>query len=82
MQANLLPRSYATQGFVTFDAILAKERNYRNQNPTDQFLPLAIEVFDCLHKHVDMFLHDCANAIWSLKAPKGLHLSTLVIFLH
>ncbi len=28
-----------------------------------------------------MFLHDCANAIWSLKGTKGPHLSTLVIFL-
>jgi hypothetical protein len=28
-----------------------------------------------------MFLHDCANAMWSLKGPKGLHLSTLVTFL-
>ncbi len=27
-----------------------------------------------------MFLHDCANAIWSLKRPKNLHLSTLVTF--
>jgi hypothetical protein len=27
-----------------------------------------------------VFLHDCANAIWSLKGPKGFHLSILVIF--
>jgi hypothetical protein len=26
-------------------------------------LPLEIEVFGCLHKHVDVFLHDRANAI-------------------
>jgi hypothetical protein len=25
-----------------------------------------------------VFLHDCANAIWSLKGTKGFHLSTLV----
>jgi len=29
-----------------------------------------------------MFLHDCANAIWSLKGIKGPHLSTLVTFFH
>ncbi len=29
-----------------------------------------------------MFLHDCANAISSLKGPKGLHLFVLVIYLH
>jgi hypothetical protein len=60
----------------------AKERSYCNQHPTDQFLPLKIGIFDCLHKHVDVFLHDCANAIWNLKRPKGPHLSTLVIFFH
>jgi hypothetical protein len=43
--------------------IQAKIRNYRNRHVIDKFLPLAIEVFGCLHKHVDVFLHDCANAI-------------------
>jgi len=28
-----------------------------------------------------MFLHNCANAIWSLKRPKDLPFSVLVIFL-
>jgi hypothetical protein len=45
MQVNLLPWSCATQGFVTFNATQTKERNYRNQHPINQFLPLAIEVF-------------------------------------
>jgi hypothetical protein len=59
---------------------LSKERSYYNQHPTDQFLLLIIKVFDYLHKHVNVFLHDCANAIWSLKGLKGLHISTLDIF--
>jgi hypothetical protein len=80
-QAYLLPRSCTTQGFTIFNVAQAKERSYRNQHPINQFLPLAIEVFGCLHKHVDVFLHDCANANWSLKGPKGFHLSTLVTFL-
>jgi hypothetical protein len=63
MQLDLFPRSCATQGFVALDAAQAKEWSYHNQHPTDQFLPLAIVVFHCLHKHVDVFLHDCANAI-------------------
>jgi hypothetical protein len=29
-----------------------------------------------------VLLHNYANAIWSLKRPKGLHFSTLVIFLY
>jgi hypothetical protein len=43
--------------------------NYCNQHPIDQTLPLAIEVFGCSHKHVDVFLHNRVNAIWSLKRP-------------
>jgi len=29
-----------------------------------------------------VFLHDCANAIWSLKGIEGFHLSTLITFFH
>jgi hypothetical protein len=82
MSAYLLLWSCAIQGFVTFDVVQAKERSYCNQHPINQFLPLTIEIFGCLHKHVDVFLHDCVNVIWSLKGPRGLHLSTLVTFLH
>jgi hypothetical protein len=81
-QVDLLPQSCATQGFVTSDVVQAKKRNYHNQRPINQFLPLAIEVFGCLHKHANVFLHDCVNAIWSLKGTKGPHLSTLVTFFH
>jgi hypothetical protein len=79
---DLFPWSCATQGFVAFDAAQAKERSYRNWHPTDQFLSLTIEIFGCLHKHANVFLHDCLNAIWSLKGTEGLHLFTLVTFLH
>jgi hypothetical protein len=71
----------AIQGFVASNATQAKERSYHKQHPIDQFFPLAIEVFGCLHKHVDVFLHDCAIAIWSLKGLEGPHLFTLVMFL-
>ncbi len=66
---DLFPRSCTTQGFAAFDVAHAKERSYCNQHPIDQVLPLIIEVFGCLHKHVNVFLHDCINAIWSLKGP-------------
>ncbi len=78
----LLPQSCTTQGFATLNVAQAKERSYHNRHPIDQFLPLEIEVFDCLHKHADVVLHNCVNAIWSLKGIKCLHLSTLVTFLH
>ncbi len=63
MRANLIPLFCTIQGLATFDTIRAKERNYCNRHPINQFLPLAIEIFGCLHKHADVFLHDCANAI-------------------
>jgi hypothetical protein len=63
MRGDLLPWSYATQGLATLDATQAKEKNYRNQHPTNEFLHLTIEVFGCLHKHADVFSHNCANVI-------------------
>jgi hypothetical protein len=48
----------------------------------DQFFALTIEIFGYLQKHADVFLHDCANAIWSLKGIEGLHIPTLVTFFH
>jgi hypothetical protein len=66
MQVDLFPWSYGTQIFLAFDAAQAKERSFRNWHPIDQFFPITIEVFGYLHKHANAFLHDCANAIWSL----------------
>jgi len=60
---NSLPRSCATQGFIVFNVIQAKEQRYHEWHLSNQFLPLVIEVFGCLHKHTDMFLHNYANAI-------------------
>jgi hypothetical protein len=79
--ANLFPWSCVTQGFVAFDAAQAKEWSYHDRHPTDQFIPLTMEVFGCLHKQVDVFLHNCVNAIWILKGLEGLLLSVLVTFL-
>ncbi len=65
-----------------FNVVQTKERNYHNQHLADQFLPLTIEVFGSLHKHANMFLHDCVHVIWSLKELKSLHLFVLVTFLY
>jgi len=81
-RANFLRWSCTIQGFVTSNVAQTKEKNYHNQHFIDQFLPLGIEVFGCLHKQVDVFLQDCANAIWSSKGPKGLFFSILVVFLY
>jgi hypothetical protein len=40
-----------------------------------------MEIFGSPPKQVDVFLHNCANAIWSLKIPEGPPLFVLVIFL-
>jgi hypothetical protein len=81
MQVNLLPQSCATQGLVAFDVVQSKEKSHHDQHPTNQFFPLTIEVFGCLHKQTNVFLHDCANANWSLKGLEGLPLFVLVTFL-
>jgi len=72
MWTNLFPQSCAIQELKIFNVAQAKERRYRDQHLIDQFFPWAIEIFEYLHKQADVFLHDRANAIWSLKGPKGL----------
>jgi len=57
-----------------------KEGFYRNWFPIDMFIPLAIEVFGCLHQHANGFLHQCANMMWATKGIKGLPLSILHAF--
>jgi hypothetical protein len=79
MQAYLLLWSCANQRFDVFNATQAKERIYCNRH-IDQFFNLTILIFSCLHKHVDMFLYNCVNAIWSLKESEGFHLFRLIIF--
>jgi hypothetical protein len=78
---DLFPQPYTIQRFVASDATQTKEKNYCDWQPIDQFVPLVIKVFGCLHKQVDVFLHNCANAIWSLRRLEGFPLSILVTFL-
>jgi hypothetical protein len=77
---DLLSRSCTTQGFVAYNAFQTKEWSYFDWHPANQFLPLPMEVFECLHKHVNVLLHNCANPIWSLKRPEGCPLFVLIIF--
>jgi len=81
-RADLFSQSCIIQGFVASNVIQAQERGYHDQHPINQFLPLAIKIFECLHKHADVFLQYCANAIWSFKGLEGLPLSILITFLH
>jgi hypothetical protein len=60
----------------------SQEMSYYNRHPINQFLSLTFEIFGCLHKHANVFLHNRAYAIWSLKGQEGLHFSTLVTFLY
>jgi hypothetical protein len=50
MGVDLFPRSYATQRFVVSNVVQTKKRSYCEWNPIDQFFPLVVEVFGCLHK--------------------------------
>jgi hypothetical protein len=82
MHVDLHNPSFCTiQGFVASGIAQAKEMSYHNQHPIDKFLPLTIDVFGCLLKQANVFLHNCANAIWSFKGPKGPPFSILVTFI-
>jgi hypothetical protein len=39
---DLIPQSCATQRFIILNIVQAKERNYCNPHPINQFLPLPI----------------------------------------
>jgi hypothetical protein len=78
---DLLPRSCTTQGFVISNAVQANEASYRDWPLANQFLPLVMEVFGCLHKHAYVFLHNCVSAIWSLKGLESPPLFVLITFL-
>jgi hypothetical protein len=78
---DLLLQSYTTQGFIASDVAQTKKQSYHDQHLANQIFPLVIEVFGCLRKQVDVFLHNCVNVIWSLKGPKGLFLFILFTFL-
>jgi hypothetical protein len=47
---DLLPQFCTIQGFVASDVVQAKEMGCHDQHLTNQFLPLIIKVFGCLHK--------------------------------
>jgi hypothetical protein len=44
-----------------------KDGLYRDQFLVDMFLPRAIEVFVCLHQHMDEIFHRCANMAGGVK---------------
>jgi hypothetical protein len=47
--------------------VQAKEGLYDDWHSINAFLPLAIEVFSCLHQQVNDFFHQYANMLWSAK---------------
>jgi hypothetical protein len=57
-----------------------KKKNYYNQHPIDQFFPLEIKIFECLHIQANVFLHNSANVVWNLKGLESLHIFCLDYF--
>jgi hypothetical protein len=68
---DLLLWSCATQEFITFDVVEAKERSYYDWCLINEFLSLSMKIFGYLHKQVDVFLNNFVNVIWDLKSTKG-----------
>jgi hypothetical protein len=56
--------------FVTI-TLQATIKLYCNRHLGDVFLSLVIEIFGCLHEHVENFFHRCANMAWSIKGFGG-----------
>jgi hypothetical protein len=50
IRADLFPQSCVTQRFVVFYVVQTKKQNYHDQHPANQFFPLTMEIFGCLHK--------------------------------
>jgi hypothetical protein len=70
MQMDLLPWSCSTKGFDASNTI-------HDQHPTNQFLPLAIEVFGCPHKQgrcVFTHLCQCHLELERAKGPSSFYL--------
>ncbi len=60
--------------------ITTKVLSYRDQHLEDDLILLIIEIFGCLHQHVDDFLHQCANMAWLAMGSGGLLLLILCSF--
>ncbi len=69
-----------SHGVVVTLVAQVKEGLYHDYYLTDVFLPIAIEVFGCLHQHVDNFFHQCVNMTWIAKDIGGLPLLVLFPF--
>jgi hypothetical protein len=71
MHANQLPQLCTIQRLVASKATQVKNIYiYYNWHPTNPFFKLVIDIFGYLHKQADVFLHDCASAIWKIKESK------------
>jgi hypothetical protein len=51
--------------------IATKVVSYCDQHLEDDLILLVIEIFGCLHQHVDDFFHQCANMAWLAKGSRG-----------
>ncbi len=65
---------------ATMVAAQVKEGFYHNWHSENVFLPLAIEVFGCLHQQANNFLHQCAIMVWLTKDTCGPPLVVLCAF--
>jgi hypothetical protein len=57
---NMVQQTSTTTTHATMMAVQKKTRSYVKQTLGDDFIPLAIETYGCLHSHFDSFLTVCA----------------------
>jgi hypothetical protein len=63
MQVDLFLQACIIQRLLLRMQLKSRKGAIAIDTPIDQFFPLAIEVFNYLHKHANMFFHDYVNAI-------------------
>jgi hypothetical protein len=59
----MVQRASTTTTHEVMMAIQEKTREYAKQTPCDNFIPLAIDTYGCLHSHFDSFFTTCAQTI-------------------
>ncbi len=60
-QVDLVLQATLSYGVDATIEAQTKEGPYHDWFPIDMFIPIAIEVFGCLHQQANEFLRQCAN---------------------
>jgi hypothetical protein len=75
---NLVQHASTTIVYATIVVVQDKTQSYIEQVPRDDFIPLAIETYGCLHPRFDSFLTSCVHAYMAHHQQTSLVPSMLI----